>query len=175
MSVRKIIKYDDPILTRSCSPVTEFNEELTKLIDGMLETMYASSGIGLAANQIGVSKAVAVVDLSLGEDPNAVIKMVNPVLVSEKGVRREEEGCLSFPGIVEYLDRPERIEVGFLGPDGEETTLEARDLLARAICHEVDHLNGVTILDRLNGIEKAILKKKLKKILENGLWEEAGE
>ena len=94
MSARNIIRYGDPILTRCCSPVTEFNEELTGLIDDMLETMHASSGIGLAANQIGVPKSVAVVDLSLGEDPGALIVMVNPVLVFENGVRREEEGCL---------------------------------------------------------------------------------
>jgi peptide deformylase len=172
LAVKNVVRYGDPVLTRKCSTVTDFDDCLKELYDDLVGSMYAAAGIGLAANQIGISKSVAVVDISCGEDPDELFVMVNPEIVSNRGTEREEEGCLSFPGVIEYLDRPIELTVTYQDLDGEKATLDAEGLLARAISHEIDHLNGVTILDRMKGFEKELLKKRLKKVLDGGSWEE---
>lgn len=136
----------------------------------MIETMYAAPGIGLAAPQVGVSLKIFVIDLSLGKDPAALNTMINPQFIEREGMQLEEEGCLSVPGFTATVARPKRVVVKGLNRQGEEYTLEGTGLLARALQHEMDHLNQCLFVDRLRGISKDLILRKIKKLQKAGKW-----
>src|SRR6266536_5438850 len=163
MAVRPIVKYGHPMLHEPSEAVREIDGAIHKLLDDMVETMYAAPGIGLAAPQIAVPLRVIVVDLSVGEDPAQLIKLVNPEFVIRQGEQRHEEGCLSVPGFGGSPVRPARVVVKGLDPDGQEKTYEGIELLARAFCHEIDHVNGLLFVDRLTPLKRDLLKRKLRK------------
>ena len=150
--------------------VTMFDDGLHRLIDDMIETMYAAPGVGLAATQIGVHQRVFVIDLTVGRNISDLIVMVNPVFVEREGTQVEEEGCLSAPGFNATVVRPRRAVVKGLDRDGNERTVEGRDLLARAFQHEMDHLDGVVFIDRLRGIKREMIVRKIHKLKKSGKW-----
>ncbi|MEE2776759.1 MAG: peptide deformylase [Acidobacteriota bacterium] len=164
MAVRPIRIYPDPVLRVRCPTVEAFDEALGKLVDDMVDTMHAAPGIGLAANQVGEEYAIAVVDLSVGERHDDLVVLVNPEIVNQEGVDDDTEGCLSLPGITDKVRRPTSIRVRATNTQGESFELEAEGLLARAICHEIDHLSGVLFTDRLHGLRKERGRRLLKKL-----------
>jgi peptide deformylase len=168
--LRPIVKYGLPGLQRPAAPVTEFDTALEKLIDDMLETMYAAPGVGLAAPQIGVPLRVSVIDLSVGKVGGEVITLINPAFVERDGMQLEEEGCLSVPGFSATVPRPARVVVRTLDRKGHERRIEGTGLLARALQHEIDHLDGVLFLDRLRGIKRDVIVRKVKKLQRDGRW-----
>ena len=170
MAVLPIRKYGDPVLRERTTEVTEFDEALQKLIDDMVQTMYAAPGVGLAANQIGVGKRLMVIDLSVGARPEELHVMINPNIVESEGEITEEEGCLSIPDFVEIVTRPERVLVRYLDQHGEEKEMWGDGLMARAICHEVDHLDGTLFVDYLRGFKKERILKKIQKFIKSGQW-----
>ena len=172
MSIRPIVKWGDPVLHRPSEPVKEIDGNLDQLLRDMVETMYDAPGIGLAAPQIGVPLRVIVVDLSVGEDPRQLIKLVNPEFVAREGEQRHEEGCLSVPGFGGSPARPARVTVKGLDPEGNERVYTATELLARAFCHEIDHIDGLLFVDRLSPLKRDLLKRKLRKRARAGDWEE---
>ena len=168
--IRPILKYGDTPLHQTAKDVIQFDDQLQRLIDDMVETMYAAPGIGLAATQVGVPLRVFVVDLSVGRDPNKLIVMVNPEWVEREGMQLEEEGCLSVPGFNATVVRPSRAVVRGLDRDGEPQTVEGNELLARALQHEIDHLDGVVFVDRLRGIKRDMIVRKITKLKRSGRW-----
>jgi peptide deformylase len=168
--LRPILRYGDAPLHTRAAEVTAFDDALHKLIDDMIETMYAAPGIGLAATQVGVPLRVFVVDLSVGRNNGEVITMVNPVFVERDGTQLEEEGCLSAPGFNATVLRPQRAVVKGFDRDGVERTVEGRDLLARAFQHEMDHLDGTVFVDRLRGIKRDVIVRKIQKLQRSGKW-----
>jgi peptide deformylase len=171
MAIRPIVKYGDPVLHVPSSPVERVDAEIRALFDDMVATMYAAPGIGLAAPQIGVPLRLIVIDLSVGEDPAQVIKLANPEFLEREGEQKHEEGCLSVPGYAGSPTRPARVTVRGLGPDGAERVHTATELLARAFCHEIDHLDGLVFVDRLSPLKRDLMKRKLRKKARDG-WEE---
>jgi len=163
MAVRDILIIGDPVLTRRSEPVDVLSAEIVRLARDMVETVHAAPGIGLAAPQVGVNKRLIVVDLSVGEDPEALHIVVNPEIVAQSGEAVCEEGCLSVPDIKEKVARPYRVTVRGLDLDGRPVEIEGEDLLARAFCHEIDHLNGVLFVEKLSALKRTLIKKKLKK------------
>lgn len=171
MPVREIVKSGDSRLLARNEPIVSFdNPALASLIRDLIDTCWAAPGYGLAAPQIGVNKRVAVVDLSIGKDPSQVILLINPVVVGASGLVRDEEGCLSLPDLLEIVERPERVTVETFDAAGEYRTLEGEDLLARAFCHEIDHLDSRLFLDRLSPLKKRLLLKKVAKRQRQGSW-----
>jgi peptide deformylase len=170
VSVLPIVKYGDDVLRRPTEPVTTIDAELQKLIDDMVDTMYAAPGVGLAANQVGVSKRLMVIDLSVGKRPNELHVFINPELVEAVGQITEEEGCLSIPDFVEIVTRPERVKLRYLDRNGDEREMWGEGLMARAMCHEVDHLNGTLFVDHLRGFKKERILKKIAKLTRAGMW-----
>ena len=168
--IRPILKYGDTPLHQTATDVVRFDDQLQRLIDDMVETMYAAPGIGLAATQVGVPLRLFVVDLSVGRDPNKLIVMVNPEWVEREGMQLEEEGCLSVPGFNATVVRPSRAIVRGLDRDGEPQTVEGTELLARALQHEIDHLDGVVFVDRLRGIKRDLIVRKITKLKRSGRW-----
>lgn len=166
MALLEIRLYPDPVLRRRCPPVERFDDELRRLAADMVETMHAAPGIGLAAPQVGVETRLAVVDVTAGEDPDAVLVLANPEIVDSSGSGVEVEGCLSIPELTEKVTRPRRITVEARDLDGRPIRLEAEEWLARAICHEVDHLDGVLFPDRLRGLRKEKARRALKRLRE---------
>jgi peptide deformylase len=171
MAIRAIRIYPDPVLRVQCRAVTNFDESLRKLVHDLIETMHAAPetmhaapGIGLAASQVGVDLRVAVVDLSVGEDPEQLHVFVNPEIVRRQGQETDVEGCLSLPGITDKVERPTYVLVKALDAEGNPFELEAEDWLARAICHELDHLDGVLFVDHLRGLRRERSKRQLKKL-----------
>ena len=172
MAVRPIVKYGHPMLHKPSEPVGEIDGTIRKLLDDMVETMYAAPGIGLAAPQIAVPLRVIVVDLSVGEDAGQLIKLINPEFVLRQGEQRHDEGCLSVPGFGGSPVRPARVVVKGLDPDGQERTYEGTELLARAFCHEIDHIDGLLFVDRLTPLKRDLMKRKLRKKARTDDWEE---
>jgi peptide deformylase len=164
MAIRAIRIYPDPVLRSQCRAVTEFNESLRKLVDDMIETMHAAPGIGLAAPQVGVELRVAVVDLSVGEEEGGLHVFVNPEIVQRRGQETDVEGCLSLPGITDKVERPTFVRIKALDLEGNPFEVEAEDWLARAICHELDHLDGVLFVDHLRGLRRERVRRQLKKL-----------
>jgi peptide deformylase len=171
MAIRPIVKYGDSVLHFPSAPVETIDDGIRALLDDMVATMWAAPGIGLAAPQIGVGLRVITVDLSVGEDPKQLIKLVNPVLLEKDGEQRHEEGCLSIPGYGGSPTRPARVLVKGLDPDGNERTYEGTELLARAFCHEIDHIDGLVFVDRLSPLKRDLMKRKLRKRAREG-WED---
>ena len=163
MAVREILIIGDPILTKRAEPVAAVDEEIVRLARDMVETVRAAPGIGLAAPQVGVGKRVIVVDLSVGEDADQLHVLVNPEIVAKEGEAVSEEGCLSVPEIREKVARPYRVKVRGLDLEGRPVEIEGEDLLARAFCHEIDHLDGVLFVEKLSALKRALIKKKFKK------------
>jgi len=172
MAVRPIVKYGHPGLHKPSETVKEIDGTIHKLLDDMVETMYAAPGIGLAAPQIAVPLRVIIVDLSVGEEPGQLIKLINPEFVIREGEQRHDEGCLSVPGFGGSPVRPARVVVKGLDPDGKERTYEGTELLARAFCHEIDHIDGLLFVDRLTPLKRDLMKRKLRKKARTDDWEE---
>lgn len=171
MAIREIVKYGDPRLVAKNESVKDFADPgLATLLTDMTETCWAAPGVGLAAPQIGVNLRVAIVDLSVGKDPTQVIVLVNPVVVNAQGRIRDEEGCLSLPDLAETVDRPERVTVEAYDECGNKRTLDGRDLLARAFCHEIDHLDRRLFIDRLSPLKKSLLLRQVVKRQKKGTW-----
>jgi peptide deformylase len=140
------------------------------LIDDMVDTMYAAPGVGLAANQVGVSKRLAVIDLSVGKRPGELHVFINPEMIEREGEITEEEGCLSIPDFTEVVTRPERVKVRYTDRNGEQRQIRGEGLMARALCHEIDHLNGGLFIDYLRGFKKERIMKKIQKLVRGGKW-----
>jgi peptide deformylase len=168
--LRPILRLGDSILSEPTRAVDAITADTEKLIDDMIETMYAAPGIGLAAPQVGVSLKIFVIDLSLGKDPAGLHTMINPEFVEREGMQLEEEGCLSIPGFTSTVARPRRVVVKGLNRQGDEYTIEGTGLLARALQHEVDHLNSCLFVDRLRGIARDMILRKVKKLTKAGKW-----
>jgi peptide deformylase len=168
--IRDIVRYGDPRLTAENAGVDPRAEDLSGLIADMVETCHAAPGVGLAAPQIGLNKRIAIIDLSVGADPDALIVLVNPVILESEGEQREEEGCLSVPDLTEKVSRPARVVVRAADAAGAIREIEGTGLLARALCHETDHLNGMLYLDRLRGLKRELTWRKIRRQKEKGLW-----
>ena len=170
MSVLPIVKYGDPVLRNPTQPVGEIDSALQKLIDDMVATMCAAPGVGLAANQVGIGKRLAVIDLTVGKKPGNLYILINPEIVEMEGQITEEEGCLSIPDFVENVTRPERVKVRFTDRNGQQRELRGEGLMARALCHEIDHLNGGLYIDHVRGFKKDRILKKIQKLAKSGMW-----
>jgi peptide deformylase len=168
--IRPILRYGERPLHTPATDVVAFDDQFQRLVDDMIETMYAAPGIGLAATQIGVPQRVFVIDLSLGRSNGELIVMANPAFVAREGTQLEEEGCLSAPGFNATVVRPQHVVVKGLDRSGSEQTIEGRDLLARAFQHEIDHLDGIVFIDRLRGIKRDLIARKIQKLKKSGKW-----
>ncbi|OFV94332.1 MAG: peptide deformylase [Acidobacteria bacterium RIFCSPLOWO2_12_FULL_65_11] len=168
--IRPILKYGDQLLHEPAQPVGELTSDIDRLIGDMIETMYAASGVGLAAPQVGIPLRIFVIDLSVGSDPSGLTIMVNPVFVERDGVQLEEEGCLSVPGFNATVVRPVRAVVRGLDRSGTEHDREGTGLLARALQHEMDHLDGTLFVDRLRGIKRDLIVRRIRKLARARKW-----
>jgi peptide deformylase len=168
--IRPILKYGDDILHQQAQPVGNVTSDLHQLIDDMIETMYAAPGIGPAAPQVGVPLRIFVVDVSVGRDPDGLIVMINPEFVERDGMQLEDEGCLSVPDFNATVVRPSRVVVKGLDRSGTEQRREGEGLLARAFQHEMDHLDGTLFVDRLRGIKRDMILRKIRKLSRAGKW-----
>jgi len=165
-----IVKYGDPVLEKPAATVKKFDAELEALAEDMFASMYAAQGVGLAAPQIGKSIRLAVVDVSNGKNPEAKIVLVNPEVIHAEGEVREEEGCLSIPGFRGYVIRPQFVTIKAQNAKGEPFEIRGENLLARAFCHEIDHLNGILFLQHLSMLKRDLIKRKIKKLRKEGEW-----
>jgi peptide deformylase len=170
--VRDIVIWPDPILKQIAKPVDRVDDTIRRLLDDMAETMYAADGVGLAAPQVGVSLQLAVVDISVGEDPSQLLVLINPEIVAQAGKQVDEEGCLSFPGFTEMVERPMSVTLQAHDLDDKPFTIEAEGFLARAFCHEIDHLNGVLFVDRMSRLKRQLIRRKISKAVQSGEWTE---
>lgn len=168
--IYKIVKYGNEVLETPGAPVETFDEGLKKLAADMFASMYAASGVGLAAPQIGVSKRIAVIDVSLGKNPEAKIVIANPEIIHTEGEQREEEGCLSLPGCRGYVMRPQYVTVRAQDVSGEWFEMRGEGLLARAFCHEIDHLSGILFTRHLGMLKRDMIRRKIKKMMKAGDW-----
>ena len=165
-----IVKYGDPVLEKPGAPIKKFDAELEELAEDMFASMYAAQGVGLAAPQIGKSIRIAVVDVTGGKNPEAKIVLVNPEIIHAEGEVREEEGCLSIPGFRGYVVRPQFVTVKAQNAKGETFEIRGENLLARAFCHEIDHLDGILFLQHLSMLKRDLIKRKIKKLRKQGEW-----
>src|SRR5438128_2907984 len=168
--IRSILKYGDRVVHDRAEPVGAFTPDIDRLVGDMIETMYAAPGVGLAAPQVGVPLRIFVVDISIGRDPAGLVVMINPEFVEQDGMQLEEEGCLSVPGFNATVVRPSRAVVKGLDRNGDEHQIEGSGLLARAFQHEMDHLDGTLFVDRLRGIKRDLIVRKIKKLTRAGKW-----
>ncbi len=164
MAILPIVTYPDPVLRVRCAKVEAFDGQLQRLANDMIETMLAAPGVGLAAPQVGVEQCLAVVDVSVGKERAALKVLVNPEIVDERGREVDTEGCLSIPDLTEKVARPTVVKVVAQDLTGSAIEIEAEDFEARAICHEVDHLNGVLFIDHLRGLRRDRVRRQLKKL-----------
>jgi len=165
-----IVKYGDAVLEKPGAPIKIFDAELEQLTEDMFASMYAAQGVGLAAPQIGLSLRIAVVDVTGGKNPEARIVLANPVVVHAEGEVREEEGCLSIPGFRGYVLRPQFVTIQAQNAKGETFEIRGENLLARAFCHEIDHLNGILFLQHLSMLKRDLIRRKIKKLRKQGEW-----
>lgn len=168
--IRPILRYGDQPLHQPAPPVAEITPEIQRLIDDMIETMYAAPGIGLAAPQVGVSLRIFVADVSIGRNPADLLTFINPEVVERDGIQREDEGCLSVPGFNATVGRASRVVMKGLARDGREQVVEGTGLLARCFEHEMDHLDGTLFVDRLRGLQKDLILRRIKKLSRTGKW-----
>ena len=171
MALLKIVNYPVPVLLQVGKPVTEFNSELKLLVENMFETMYTAGGVGLAAPQIAVSQRLFVMDCSGGEDESQKIAVINPEIVHAEGEQIGEEGCLSFPGIYQKIQRSLRTIVRAQDVEGNWFELDGKDLTARCVLHETDHCDGIVFLDRMTPLKRQMAKRKIKKLQKTGEWD----
>ncbi len=165
-----IVKFPDPILQQPAEPVTVFDAELRKLVDDMFASMYDAQGIGLAAPQIGISKRLTVIDISFQKDPKQKIVLINPEIVDKKGKQVEEEGCLSLPEIRDRVVRAAEVKVRAQDADGNLVEVEGKELLSRALQHEIDHLDGILFIFRLSRLKRDLQLRKIRKLQKAGDW-----
>ena len=163
MALREILIIGHPTLIKKAEPVERIDKDIVRLAGDMVETVHAAPGIGLAAPQVGVSQRLIVVDLSVGERKDDLIVLVNPEIVRKEGEVTCEEGCLSVPDIREKVARPYRVTVSGLDLEGQAVEVDAEDLLARVLCHEIDHLDGILFVEKLSPLKRKLIKNKLKK------------
>src|ERR1700723_4482269 len=166
--LREIVKYPDPVLERPSEPVTEFDEELRKLVDDMFESMYAAKGIGLAAPQIGIPKRLTVIDLSFQKNPEEKIVLINPEIIFREGKQYEEEGCLSFPEIREKVSRAAKVRIRAQDERGKWFEMDGEELLSRAFQHEIDHLDGMLFIFRMSALKRDLNLRKIRKLTREG-------
>jgi peptide deformylase len=165
-----IVKFGDPVLEKPAAAVTEFNDELRKLVDDMFESMYAAHGVGLAAPQIGIGKRIAVIDVTFKEDPNAKVVLVNPEIIHTEGKQNSTEGCLSIPEFRENVTRPMKVTAQAQDLDGKTIEVVGEELLARALLHETDHLNGRLFISHISALKRDLIKRKIRKMMKQGEW-----
>ena len=168
--ILKIVKYPESVLLQPGEPVTEFDADLRKFVADMFETMYASQGIGLAAQQVGVAKRVTVIDLSMGKDPEQKLVLINPEIIFREGKQYEEEGCLSFPEIREKVQRAARVTVRAQDENGKWFEMDGEELLSRAFQHEIDHLDGMLFIFRMSALKRDLTLRKIRKMQREGTW-----
>ena len=168
--LRPIVKYGDHILNDKAAVVEEITADVDRVIDEMVKAMHAAPGIGLAAPQIGVPLRICIVDLSVGRRAEDLRVMINPEFVEREGTQLEEEGCLSLPGFTATVLRPKRAAIRALDRQGREHVIEGKELLARALQHEVDHLDGTLFVDRLRGIKRRHIVRQIQKLKRAGRW-----
>lgn len=170
MPARGILLYGDPRLEAENLPVEDFDSGLSDLIDDLFATSWKIPGLGVAAPQVGVNLQLAVIDVSVGEDPSAKLVLANPRIVHNEGRITVEEGCLSFPGLFTKLERPRRIRVAAQDETGAEFEVEAEGLLAQALCHELDHLDGKLLVHHLRGLKRKMFLRRVAKMRTSGAW-----
>jgi peptide deformylase len=168
--IRPIVRYGADVLHQPAAPVEAVTSEIQALIDDMIQTMYTAPGVGLAAPQVGVGVRIFVCDISVGRTAGELLAFINPSFVERDGMQLEEEGCLSAPGFNATVARPSRAVLKGLDRNGEEQTVEATGLLARCFQHEMDHLDGMIFIDRLRGLQKDLIVRKIKKLARAGKW-----
>jgi len=168
--IRPIVRYGADVLHRPAVPVTDITPETQLLIDDMIQTMYAAPGIGLAATQVGIGLRIFVCDVSAGRNSADLITFINPEFVERDGMQLEEEGCLSVPGFNATVARPSRAVLKGLNRQGQEHVVEATGLLSRCFQHELDHLDGTVFIDRLRGLQKDLIVRRIKKLSRAGKW-----
>jgi peptide deformylase len=169
--IRPIVLWGSEVLEKPSEPVTDITGDDVKLVQDMIETMYKAPGVGLAAPQVGISKRIMVTDTSSGEKKDHLFTIVNPEIVETIGEQYEEEGCLSIPGFSATVIRPKKIVLRGVDLNGKEVVLDGSDLLARAFCHEMDHLDGKFFLDHLSFLKRDMIKRRIKKLMRQGKWE----
>jgi peptide deformylase len=165
-----IVKFGNPVLEKPSEKVTVFDEELKKLIEDMFESMYAARGVGLAAPQIGVSRRIAVVDITFKEDPNARLVLINPEIIHKEGRHAQSEGCLSIPDFRENVSRAQVVTIRAQDVNGKVFEKTGDDLLARAFQHETDHLNGKLYISHISALKRDLIKRKIRKLTKAGEW-----
>ena len=165
-----IVKFGNPVLEKSAEKVTVFDAELQTLLDDMFESMYAAHGVGLAAPQIGISRRIAVVDVTFKEDPDAKLVLINPEIIHTAGKHTQSEGCLSIPDFRENVNRPNKVTIRAQDVHGKVYEKTGEDLLARAFLHETDHLNGKLYISHISALKRDLIKRKIKKMVKAGEW-----
>ena len=165
-----IVKFGNPVLETSAERVTEFGDELKKLVEDMFESMYEAKGVGLAAPQIGISKRLAVIDVTFKEDPKAKLVLANPEIIHTEGKQTQSEGCLSIPEFRENVTRPKIVTVRAQDINGKWYEKTGEDLLARAFLHETDHLNGKLYISHISALKRDLMKRKIRKLIKAGEW-----
>jgi peptide deformylase len=170
LKIHEIVKYPDPVLAKMCEPVTVFDAALRTLVAEMFESMYVAQGIGLAGPQIAIPKRLTVIDVSFKKDPKDKLLLINPEVIETRGKQVEEEGCLSLPDIREKVKRAAWVKVKAQNERGEWFEVEGEELLARAILHEIDHLNGVLFIDLISRLKRELALRKIRKMQKNGEW-----
>jgi peptide deformylase len=169
--IYSIVKYGQPVLERPAEAVTAFDtEDLRGLVEDMFASMYAAKGVGLAAPQIGVSKRIAVIDISTGEDPAQKIVLINPEIVHKQGSQTSEEGCLSLPTFREPVTRAHKVAIRAFDPQGKQFEMTGEDLLARAFLHETDHLNGRLYISHISPLKRDLIRRKIRKLQKANEW-----
>jgi peptide deformylase len=168
--ILKIVKYPEPVLSQPGEPVTEFNDELRRLVADMFETTYANQGIGLAAPQVGVSRRVTTIDLSMGKEPDDKLVFINPEIIFSDGKVYEEEGCLSFPDIREKVVRAAKVRVRAQDAHGKWFEMDGEELMARCLQHEIDHLDGMLFIFRMSTLKRNLNLRKIRKMQSAGEW-----
>jgi peptide deformylase len=168
--IHRIVKYGDAVLERPTMTVEKFDDELKTLVNDMFESMYAAQGVGLAAPQIGVGLRLAVIDVTNGKNPEGKIVCANPSIIHAEGEQREEEGCLSLPGFRGYVARPTFLTVRAQDASGNTFEMRGEGLLARAFCHEIDHLDGNLFISHLSLLKRDLIKRKIRKLKKAGEW-----
>lgn len=165
-----IVKYGDPVLETPAQTITEFDEELKKLAEDMFESMYAAHGVGLAAPQIGISKRIVVIDINFKENPEDKLVLINPEIIRTEGKQRGSEGCLSLPDFREDVTRPNIVTVRAQDLEGNWFETTGEELMARALMHETDHLNGKLYISHISALKRDLMKRKIKKLVRAGEW-----
>jgi len=165
-----IVKYGAAVLEAPAGRVEKFNDELRQLCDDMFESMYAANGVGLAAPQIGVGRRLAVIDVTVGKNPEARLVLANPEIIHIEGEQREEEGCLSVPGFRGNVARPQYVTIRAQDAAGTSFEMNGEGLLARAFCHEIDHLDGVLFIKHLSLLKRDLIRRRIRKLQKTGEW-----